>query len=434
MKTILPSFRNLAVVVLIVSSFSFSSVVAQTNQELIFKNSTRISGSNGANGAVYRFPLINSTHDALVKIAGRSHSDVKLNSIDQSSSGYNNAFQPQVEYDGNASNISWWMEFEVTFVTTNTQTLQTIPGFKATAIDIDGDNSSLNEWVSFYSLNSYTVETNSAITVSDVNDNLAGNLLTTGKRFDGSKNLYTLGVDTSETSVMVTVTYTTTNIIKLRVGGTKTANSSMTNRMYSIWFKNFTYIAPITLPIKLSAFNAVLNNSSRRVDLSWTTEYEKNVSHFIVERSTDGVNYSDAGMVFAYGNTTDSKNYTMHDNISNLQATVIYYRLRSVDIDGKNELSNIRVIRNGKGSENNISILTYPNPVTNDLRITIPANWQNKRAVYEIFNANGQVARRVETGNSSQTESINVSSLAPGFYIVKVSCNDEISQQRIVKQ
>lgn len=434
MKTVLPSIRNLAVLMLIVSSFSFSSVVAQTNQELIFKNSSRLSGSNGANGSVYRFPLINGTHDALVKIAGRSHSDVKLNSIDQSSSGYNNAFQPQVEYTGSTNNISWWMEFEITFVTTNTQTLQTIPGFKATAIDIDGDNNTLNEWVSFYSLNSYTVESNSAITVSDVNDNLAGNLLTTGKRFDGSKNLYTLGVDTSETSVMTTVTYNTTNIIKLRVGGTKTANSSMTNRMYSIWFKNFTYIAPITLPIKLSAFNAVLNNNSKRVDLSWTTEYEKNVSHFIVERSTDGVNYSDAGMVFAYGNTTDSKNYTMHDNISNLQATVIYYRLRSVDIDGKNELSNIRVIRIGKGSENNISILTYPNPVANDLRITIPANWQNKRAVYEIFNANGQVARRVETGNSSQTENINISSLAPGFYIVKVSCNGETSQQRIVKQ
>lgn len=434
MKTILPSIKNLAVLVLIVSSFSFSSVVAQTNQELIFKNSSRISGSNGANGTVYRFPLINGTHDALVKIAGRSHSDVRLNNIDQSSSGYNNAFQPQVEYTGSTNNISWWMEFEITFVTANTQTLQTIPGFKATSIDIDGDNSTLNEWVSFYSLNAYTLENNSAVTVTNVNDNLAGNIMTAGKRFDGSKNLYTAGVDTTETSVMTTVSYNTTNIIKLRVGGTKTANSSMTNRMYSIWFKNFTYLAPITLPIKLSAFNAVLNNNSKRIDLSWTTEYEKNVSHFIIERSTDGVNYSDAGIVFAYGTTSDSKHYSMHDNITGLQATVIYYRLRSVDIDGKNELSNIRVIRIGKGTENSVSILTYPNPVTSDLRITVPANWQNKRAVYEIFHTNGQVVKRVETGSSSQTESINISNLAPGFYIVKVSCNNETAQQRIVKQ
>ena len=434
MKTILHSLRNVVAGILLVSVISSSPAIAQSSQELVFKNSTRISGSNGAIGSVYRFPAINGTHDALVKIAAKSSSSVRLNNIDQSSSGYNNAFQPQVEYTGNTNNISWWMEFEVTFVTTNTQSLQAVPGFKATAIDIDGDNSTLNEWVTFYSLNAYTLEENSAVTVTNVNDNLAGNIMTSGKRFDGSKNLYTAGVDTTETTVMTTVTYTSTNIMKLRVGGTKTASSSMTNRMYSIWFKNFTYTAPITLPIKLSAFNAVLNNNSKRVDLSWTTEYEKNVSHFVVERSIDGVNYTDAGMVFAYGNTTDSKNYSMHDNITNLQATVIYYRLRSVDIDGKNELSTIRVIRIGKSNESNVSILTYPNPVTNDLRITIPANWQNKKIVYEVFNTNGQVTKRVETGNSSQTESINISNLAPGYYIVKVTCNNEVAQQRVVKQ
>ena len=106
-----------------------------------------------------------------------------------------------------------------------------IPGFKATAIDIDGDNSTLNEWVTFYSFNAYTVESITAVTVTNVTDNLAGNLLTSGKRFDGSSNLYTAGVDTSETTVMTTVTYNTSNTVKLRVGGTKTANSNMTNRM-----------------------------------------------------------------------------------------------------------------------------------------------------------------------------------------------------------
>jgi hypothetical protein len=195
---------------------------------------------------------------------------------------------------------------------------------------------------------------------------------------------------------------------------------------------NFVPISEATLPVKLSSFNAILENA--KVKLTWTTATEINVSHFVVERSTDGINYADAGMVFAYGNTTESKNYSISDNIINLQATVIYYRLRSVDIDGKNELSNIRVIRVVKGTETTVSIITYPNPVNNDLRITVPANWQNKRAVYEIFSANGQIAKRVETGSSSQTETINVSNLAPGFYVVKVSCNNETAQQRIVKQ
>ncbi len=434
MKTTLPLFRNVAATILFISTLSFCSAKAQNNQELVFSNSTRISGSNGAIGAVYKFPSINGTHDALVKIAGKSHSDVKLNNIDQSSSGYGNAFQPQVEYDGNINSISWWMEFEITFVTINTQSLQVIPGFKATAIDIDGDNSTLNEWVTFYSFNAYTVESITAVTVTNVTDNLAGNLLTSGKRFDGSSNLYTAGVDTSETTVMTTVTYNTSNTVKLRVGGTKTANSNMTNRMYSIWFKNFNYVAPVTLPIKLSAFNAVLNNTSKRVDLSWTSDFENNVSHFIIERSTDGVNYSDAGMVFAFGNTTTKSNYAFPDNISSIQSSVVYYRLRSVDVDGKTQFSEVRIIRISKQADNTITIVTYPNPVSNEVRITVPANWQNKKVLYEVFSVNGQTAKRLETANSNQTETLNMSNLNSGLYIVKVTCEGKTSQQKIIKQ
>jgi hypothetical protein len=139
-------------------------------------------------------------------------------------------------------------------------------------------------------------------------------------------------------------------------------------------------------------------------------------------------------MVFAYGNTTSKSDYAFTDNISNLQSGIFYYRLRSVDVDGKTQYSDIRIIRISKQEKNDITILTYPNPVTNEVRITIPSSWQNKRAVYEIFSANGQLAKRVETGSTSHTENINVSSLAPGFYIVKVSCDNQNAVQKIVKQ
>jgi hypothetical protein len=187
-----------------------------------------------------------------------------------------------------------------------------------------------------------------------------------------------------------------------------------------------------TLPVNLVSFTAMLNND--KAVLNWVTASEINLSHFVVERSTDGINYSEAGVVFAYGTATDRANYSLSDIITNDHAKVIYYRLRSIDIDGKSQLSETRVIRIGSKTDNTVSILTYPNPVSNELRITIPSAWQNKRAVYEVIAANGQVAKRLDRANSSQTESISVSNLAPGFYIVKVSCNNEIAQQRIVKQ
>ena len=63
-------------------------------------------------------------------------------------------------------------------------------------------------------------------------------------------------------------------------------------------------------------------NNNNKVDLKWETATEINVSHFIIEKSIDGKNFSDAGMVFAYGNTTSKSNYVFADNISNMQSSV----------------------------------------------------------------------------------------------------------------
>ena len=195
---------------------------------------------------------------------------------------------------------------------------------------------------------------------------------------------------------------------------------------------NFVPIVDPLLPVQLKYFTAQLNNN--KVDLKWVTATEINTSHFVIEKSFDGRNFSDAGTVFAFGNTTEEKNYNFIDNINGSQAAVIYYRLRSVDIDGKFDYSATRIIRIGKQTEQAITILTYPNPVSNELRITLPDNWQNKKVTFEIFNTNGQASKRTENENSGQTETLNVSNLARGLYFVRVICEGQTAQQKIVKQ
>ena len=103
----------------------------------------------------------------------------------------------------------------------------------------------------------------------------------------------------------------------------------------------------ISLPVELISFSAVLN-AANAVDLKWTTASEKNVSHFSIEKSLDGQNYSEAGVVFAYGNSSETLNYSFTDkDINTVKAGTIYYRLRSVDIDGTYEYSVIRTITIG---------------------------------------------------------------------------------------
>ena len=100
-------------------------------------------------------------------------------------------------------------------------------------------------------------------------------------------------------------------------------------------------------PVKPEAFTAVFNNNNR-VDLKWSTETETNLSHFIVERSLDGINFSDAALVFAYGNTTARSDYAFADNISKVKSTTVYYRVSTIGTDGKNQHSDIVVIRTDK--------------------------------------------------------------------------------------
>jgi hypothetical protein len=188
----------------------------------------------------------------------------------------------------------------------------------------------------------------------------------------------------------------------------------------------------IVLPVKLISYTATLNNNN--ADLKWITASENNVNHFVIEKSIDGKNFTNAGLVVAAGNTTEKTNYTFSDNNIASQSGVVYYRLRSVDNDGKSELSETRMIRIGKQDGQPISILVYPNPVSNELRITISNNWQGKKVSYQVVGNNGQIAINNEVANSNQTETINVSMLTPGFYIVNVICENQTAQQKIIKQ
>lgn len=403
----------------------------QTSNELVFQNSSLESGSAGANGAIYRFPDVNTTMDALVTINGRSSSSVTLSNIDIPNSGFGKAFQPQINRGSVSSATSWWMEFEIKFVNKGTTQPANVSEAYVTGLDIDGNNSNLREWNAFYGSTSYTVENSSLLSMTTVTGILA-NLNLEGRRFTGPLTDYP-GIDTSATQLMVTNRYLNTNTITVRFGATTTGSASSTNRMYSVWFKNFTYNSPLsTLPVKLASFTATLNNN--KADLKWTTSSEINVSHFVIERSLDGINYTNAGIMFAYGNETEKTNYQFPDNLAGISASVVYYRLRSVDHDGKTELSEVRIVRLASQKVNDMVILTYPNPVTTELRITVPANWQNKPVVYEVYSANGQAVKRIQTGSSSQTESIYVAELARGLYIVKAVCEGNTAQQRIIKQ
>jgi hypothetical protein len=389
---------------------------------LKFSNPSLQSGTDLQTGAKYLFQNVTTGIDAVVSIDSLVNG-AKVVSVDDNTpgTGYLDALQPSVQ-SGNIVGDSYAV-FTVNFYNAGTNQPVDLQTVNATALDIDG-NLTLKEFAQINmgsGAQATYMSTTSDISLLQI---LLGNF-----RALNIAGIERTGIDTSSYANMFTVSNSGVSSFTIKYG-TSTLVRTTTARQFSLYMKGFQYPDQITLPVKMVSFSALLNNQN--VDLKWVTSEEKNASHFEVEKSYDGINYSEAGLVFAYGNTNRNTTYTFSDNVSAVQRGVLYYRLRSVDMDGKSQLSEVRIIRLGKQAET-VVVLIYPNPVSNELRVTIPTQWQNKSVLFEIYNANGQKVKQLQNNNASQTETFSVGDLGRGLYIVNVECGSEKAQQKIIK-
>lgn len=416
---------------LLIVAALFLFITAQ-GQNLAFNNASLISGAAGKDGAVYRFSNVTTNVDALVTITGRSSPKVIVTGIDITSSGWDKALQPEVTYSNTTSGqADWWLELLVSFVTHNTTTPVAVTHFDVTALDIDGDGSTIKEYVSLYGLTSYTVESQSQLTVSDITGTVNGVSAITGKQFTAPITNYT-GIDTSATRVMATASYDNSTQFRIRTGGIRTSGNASADRMYSFWFKSFIYQIPVqsSLPVVLSAFTA--KKLSDKVILNWSTELEESVSHFVVQKSTNGTDFTDAALVFTSGNSTLHKEYSFTDDVKNNMGGLLYYRLKTVDVNGSYEQSAIRVIRLAADQTQPV-ILVYPNPVTSNVQITVPVAWQDKPVMIQIINLNGQPVKRTAATKTGQTATLYMGDVPAGIYTVQAWCDKETATQKLVK-
>ena len=94
---------------------------------------------------------------------------------------------------------------------------------------------------------------------------------------------------------------------------------------------------PVTvLPVELSAFSG--KNISTGNLIKWTTDSERDASHFIVERSTNGKNWENIHYENSVGNSTNRTDYSFVDKTYG--RVINYYRLNQFDLNGSNTLYN----------------------------------------------------------------------------------------------
>lgn len=188
------------------------------------------------------------------------------------------------------------------------------------------------------------------------------------------------------------------------------------------------YQSESVLPLNLASFTAKLNNNTAQ--LNWFTSQEINTSHFEVEYSNNAIEFKKIATVAANGNSNSLKSYATNHVIN--KEPVHYYRLKMVDKDGKFTYSQIIKLKTaGKGSQ----VEVYPTIVTHKANISISAI-ENSNASIEVYTLQGQKVKQqsvaVKTG--SQTHGLDVSGLASGNYVIKVSTNNYQQSFKLIKQ
>ncbi|TAE45079.1 MAG: T9SS C-terminal target domain-containing protein [Cytophagales bacterium] len=204
-------------------------------------------------------------------------------------------------------------------------------------------------------------------------------------------------------------------------GGVAAFCTSAAQTSFSNWTLGDNLVA---LPVSLTKFEGQSINKTQ-ARLTWQTATEINNKQFEVEKSIDGVSFEKIATIDGNGNSSVIRNYQTIDN--NFIASA-YYRLRQIDFNGTENMSQVIFIKN-----NNDKILVYPNPTSGEIFIQSNENKQSNLN-WKLIDAQGKVIlngndtlENVEKALSNQLRNQN-----KGMYMIEIQGSKEIYRQKLV--
>lgn len=171
------------------------------------------------------------------------------------------------------------------------------------------------------------------------------------------------------------------------------------------------------LPLKWG--QASISREQDLIRIRWSTEQEKDVSHFDIERSTDAHNWRIAITGIQARNQPTVSNYEATDRPNTVAR--LFYRIRQTDIDGRFSFSKILVAPAiSETGQLNIS----PNPAKGFFLLTTTD--VSKLASVYLINSGGQVMHTWKGGQNQY----QLPAVTAGNYIVRIQFTDGSYQTR----
>jgi hypothetical protein len=247
-----------------------------------------------------------------------------------------------------------------------------------------------------------------------------------------------LQIRNSDSVVLATVTVPRTGAwqtwqtvsvdIPLKSGIQNIRIKSISNNGFNINWIDFTLKSVQSpLPVNFVYFNAVCNSGG--VKLQWKTGSEQNSSRFSIQRSVDGVSFSEVGSMAAAGQSSEERSYVYLDRNSPASSL---YRIVEYDYNGRSTISSI--VRSNCSSRG-ASVSLYPNPSSGNSALNITLQ-QSSRVSINVLDSHGalvlQKSMLLPAGSNSVP--VDMSRYADGVYTITVQYNTERKTLKLIKK
>lgn len=189
------------------------------------------------------------------------------------------------------------------------------------------------------------------------------------------------------------------------------------------------------LPVEMLTFTAKREGSAARLD--WTTASELNNRRFDVEMSLDGRIFRKIGEVAGQGTSTQQHEYRFYDpKLVSYATSLVYYRLRQVDENGDESVTEIRQVRVEQKTE--FAAAAWPNPFTADNDVQVQVRTSAAGLVeLTLFDAVGRLVSQHSLTVDPGTTIVSLAdaqALPTGVYLLKVRQAQDVQVIRLTRE
>ena len=262
--------------------------------------------------------------DVYIEIQAIKNATILLGKMDATKSdagqGYDDAWQPYVNHSHQGNFDTSYLDWKIFFKKAGTQKDTILPCLSVTAVDVDGDNSGLKEFIEAGTPGGYAVQEPTTLTVS----------------FDGTKSkaigrVNTINlIDSSRREAMFQMNFAQVSSLSYRNGSIASGKTTQ-QRHTSIFFRPFFMNKLVVLPLRITGLTARRSNGVVTVD--WQVEDEPGKVEYTVQRSPDQQAWEIISRQQGDPSVRGRKRYQAMDRRESSART--WYRLRQTDEHGR---------------------------------------------------------------------------------------------------